>query len=224
MAKLRKLVAVKTLVAIPAVLVATALPVFVGYLKISNTYDDFQSEVFSSGWTYLFLLVLVLVTWALIGLLGFIVGPNLWGPFAIVVAAVVGVLISNPLAIAPLRGANAPGNPERYRLVNLTGPLEQLLTDRLDDRVRETQASETQVFLDEYLGRGKRGRAVLVRRLERSLRVADDDLSREQRARVRAKVKAILATRGVRFDTRLRRVARALYEAGLRDTVVQLAR
>jgi hypothetical protein len=224
MAKLRKRATMRTLLVIPAVLVATALPVFVGYLKISNTYDDFQSEVFSSGWTYLFLLALVLVTWALIGLLGFIVGPNWWGPFAIVVAAVVGVLVSNPLAIAPLRGADAPGNAERHRLVNLAGPLEQLLTDRLDDLVREQQASETAMLRDEYAGRGRRGEADLTRRLQRSLRAPDDDLSRAQKQRVRARVKAILRTRTVRFDTRLRRVARVLYEAGLRDTVLRLAR
>lgn len=213
----------KKLLAIPAVLVATALPAFAGYLKISNTYDDFQGEVFSSAWTYLFLLVLVLVTWALVGLLGFIVGPNLWGPFAVVVGAVVGVLVMSPLAIAPLRGADAPGHGERHRLVNLSGPLEELLTDKLDDRVRSKQDSETAAFVDAYLGRGKGAKADLTRRLDRSLRADDDDLSRGQRRRVKADVEAILRTRRVRFDTRLRRIARVLYEAGLRDTVQRLA-
>lgn len=224
MAKLRKPGLGRKLAAIPALLVASALPAFVGYLKISNTYDDFQSEVFSSVWTYLFLLVLVLVTWALIGLLGFIVGPNWWAPFAIVVAAVVGVLVSNPLAIAPLHDADAPGHGERYRLVNLSGPLEQLLTDELDDLVRKKQVSETADFVDEYIARGTRGKADLVRRLRRSLRAADDDLSRAQSNRVKARMEAILRTRRVGYDTRLRRVARALYAAGLRDTVTQLAK
>jgi hypothetical protein len=166
----------------------------------------------------------VLVTWALIGLLGFIVGPNWWAPFAIVVAAVVGVLVSNPLAIAPLRGADAPGHGERYRLVNLPGPLEQLLTDELDEIVRKKQASETAVFVDKYIARGRRGKADLVRRLRRSLGAADDDLSRAESNRVDARVEAILRTRRVGYDTRLRRVARALYAAGLRDTVTRLAK
>lgn len=223
MAKLRELFGGTKLLTIGGVLVATALPAFVGYLKISNTYDDFQSEVFSSAWTYLFLLALVIVTWLLVALLGFLVGPNWWAPFAIVVAAVVGVLVSNPLAVAPLRGADAPGTATRYRLVNLPGPLEQLLTDELDEVVRSTQARETAVLVDAYVGRGKRGKRDLVRRLERSLRAADDDLSRARQRRVKAEVRSILATGKVGYDTRLLRIARALYEAGLRDTVMELA-
>jgi hypothetical protein len=223
MAKLRELFGGTRLLTFGGVLVATALPVFVGYLKISNTYDDFQSEVFSCAWTYLFLLALVIATWVLVALLGFLVGPNWWAPFAIVVAAVVGVLISSPLAIVPLRGADAPGNRERDRLVNLTGPLEQLLTDELDEVVRSTQAMETAVFVDEYEGRGKRGKRDMLTRLERSLRAPDDDLSRGQQRRVKAEVRAILRTGRVGYDTRLLRIARTLYEAGLRDTVVELA-
>jgi hypothetical protein len=223
MAKLRELFGGTRLLTIGGVLVATALPAFVGYLKISNSYDDFQSEVFSCAWTYLFLLALVIVTWLLVALLGFLVGPNWWAPFAIVVAAVVGILISNPLAIAPLRGADAPGNRERHRLVNLTGPLEQLLTDKLDEVVRSTQAREAAVFVDEYVGRGKRGKRDMIRRLERSLRAPDDDLSRGERRRVEAQVRSILTTGRVGYDTRLLRIARTLYEAGLRDTVVELA-
>ncbi|HEX8158507.1 MAG TPA: hypothetical protein VF526_14080 [Solirubrobacteraceae bacterium] len=223
MAKLRELFGGTRLLVIGGVLVATALPVFVGYLKISNTYDDFQSEVFSCAWTYAFLLALVVVTWLLVALLGFLVGPNWWAPFAVLVAAVVGILVSSPLAFAPLRGADAPGHGERHLLVNLPGPLEQLLTDRLDEVVRRAQARETAVLVDEYVGRGKRGKRELLRRLDRSLRAPDDDLSRGQRRRVKAGVRSILTTGKVGYDTRLLRIARMLYEAGLRDAVVKLA-
>lgn len=224
MAKLRKVFAGGGLLTVLGLLVASALPAFAGYLKIANTYDDFQGVVFSSAWTYAFLIALVVITWVLTGVLGLLAGPKRWGLFAIVVGAVVGVLVCSPVDIVAMRGADAPGNPQRHRVVNLSGPLEELLTDRLDDRVRDKQAGETAVFVEEYVGRGKRGKADLTRRLDRSLRASDDDLSPGERRRVQDDVAAILETRRIDFETRLRRIARELYEAGLRDTVQALAR
>ena len=151
------------------VLIAIIIAI-VTLVKVIKTYGDFWQEAFDAP---IAVVLLVLLEHRVGGIVIFIllkaISPKNKLAYAVVVALSISTFIAAPIAVSTFTGDEAAGEAESVKLSDLYNPLEKIVSEEIDEPVKETKREEIAALVARYDGKGKAGKALLEDRLDESL-------------------------------------------------------